>query len=126
MPQVKIHISNSLHSENKRKMTFAIRELIPVVLNIDSKIGQVMLYESKYRASHPARDRNFVFVEVTMYSGRSHELKQKLADLIIAEIIRYTEGDVKDINLVYYEIPIDSYFGGTTHNYIENLKSFNA
>ncbi|MFT9495250.1 hypothetical protein [Anaerosolibacter sp.] len=78
MPQIKIHISSSLHNENKRKMTFAIRELIPVVLNIDSKIGQVLLYESKYRASHPTRDRNFVFIEITMYSGRSHELKKNL------------------------------------------------
>jgi Domain of unknown function (DUF1904). len=122
MPQVKIHIADSMHNENKCKMVHAIRELISFALNIDNKIGQVMLYESEHRANHESRDKNFVFVEVTMYSGRSYELKQKLADLIISEIVKYTKVDVTDINLVYYELNFDNYFGGTTHKYIEDLK----
>lgn len=122
MPQVRIHMADSISSENKSKMVHSIRELISVVLKIDRKIGQVMLYESKYRANHESRDKNFVFIEVTMYSGRSYELKQKLANSIISEIVRYTQVDVKDINLVYYELTSDNYFGGTTHKYIEDLK----
>lgn len=123
MPQVKVHISNAISEENKIKLVHAIRKIIPMTLNIDNKIGQVMLYESEYREAHESRDKNFVFVEVTMYIGRNYELKQKLASLIISEITKYTKVDSKDINLVYYELNPDNYFGGTTHKYIEELKN---
>lgn len=122
MPQVKIHISSSISDENKNKMVNSIRKIIPTVLNIDEKIGQVMLYESKQRANHESRDKNFVFVEITMYVGRDYELKEKLAEMIIAEITELTGVDRTDINIVYYELKAENYFGGTSHKYIEDLK----
>ena len=122
MPQVRIHTASAIDEENKNMLTQAIRDLIPRVLNIDNKIGQVMLYESEYRAIHESRDRNFVFIEVALYVGRSHELKEKLAECIIAEVCKYTAVEKNDINLVYYEITPDNYFGGTSHKYIEDLK----
>lgn len=111
MAQVKIHISSSVSSENKNKMVHAIREVIPNALNIDNRVGQVMLYESEYRSIHESRDENFVFVEITMHSGRSYKVKEKLSGLIIDEIIKYTNVDIEDINLVYYELNPSNYFG---------------
>ena len=122
MPQVKIHISNSIDYESKSKLVNKIREILPTVLNIDKKIGQVMLYETRYRSNHESRNKNFVFIEVTMYTGRNYALKQKLADTIISEISDFTGTNQKDINLIFYEINPDNYFGGTTHKYIDNLK----
>ncbi|OGO78331.1 MAG: hypothetical protein A2Y23_04860 [Clostridiales bacterium GWB2_37_7] len=122
MPQVKIHIPSDIEDESKRKLVQVVRELIPTILNIDEKIGQVMLYESRHRATHLSRDNNFVFIEITMYIGRSFELKEKLADTLIAEVQKYTNVGRNDINLVYYELTPENYFGGTTHKYIEDLR----
>lgn len=126
MPQIRIHISKAVTDENKRNMVRAIREAIPAALHIDANIGQVMLYETDYRACHESRSQDFVFVEVTMYAGRSMELKQELADRILAHVQEYTGVDGKDINLVYYELSPDQYFGGTTHKYIDELKKQSA
>jgi phenylpyruvate tautomerase PptA (4-oxalocrotonate tautomerase family) len=121
MAQVKIHISSLINSENKNKMVESIRELIPATLNMDSRVGQVMLYESEYRSIHESRDRNFVFVEVTMFSGRSNKFKEKLANLIISEIAKYVEVDIEDINLVYHELNSSNYFWGTTKKCTEEI-----
>ncbi|MCL4514303.1 MAG: DUF1904 family protein [Firmicutes bacterium] len=115
MPQVKIHVARALPEKSKRRLVEEVRELIPEVLGLDPRIGQVMLYESGFRANHATRDPNFVFVEVTMYSGRTGELKQKLAEAIISKITQYTGVDQSDINLVYYELSPDNYFGGISH-----------
>lgn len=122
MPQVRFHISSFVEDESKKKLVEAVRKIIPIVLNIDENIGQVMLYESQYRAIHSCRDKNFVFIEITMYVGRSFELKEKLAEALIAEVEKYVKVDRSDINLVYYELPPENYFGGTTHKYINELK----
>ncbi|MDS0525418.1 tautomerase family protein [Clostridium sp. SHJSY1] len=121
VPQIKIHISNVMSIESKNKIVQAVREIIPIALDLDEKIGQVMLYESEYRSIHESRDKNFVFVEVTMFSGRSNKFKEKLADLIISEIAKYVEVNIEDINLVYYEMNSSNYFWGTTKKYIEEL-----
>lgn len=86
MPQIKIHVAKALPEESKRRLVEAVREIIPVALDLDPRLGQVMLYESDFRAGHASRDPNFVFVEVTMYAGRTRELKQKLAGMILARI----------------------------------------
>ncbi|HAZ22807.1 MAG TPA: hypothetical protein DCY84_10655 [Firmicutes bacterium] len=123
MPQVIIHLGTSIDNDGKDRLAKSIRELIPSVLGIDEKIGQVLLYESSHRATHTTRDANFVFVQVNMYTGRSLELKAKLAAAIIAEIHKYTMVDCNDINLGFYELTPDNYFGGISHKYIEELRS---
>lgn len=123
MPQVIIHLGASIDNNNKDELAQSIRELIPSTLCIDEKIGQVLLYESRHRAIHATRDANFVFVQVTMCTGRSPELKAKLAAAIIAEIHKYTMVDSRDINLAFYELTPDNYYGGTSHKYIEDLRS---
>lgn len=121
MPQVKLHVSGGLSSDDLTRLVQAIRESIPIALGIDDRMGQVMLYESAHRSSHASRDQRFVFVEVTMYSGRNQEFKQRLAEMILSEIEKHTGVGRADINLVYYELSPDAYFGGTSHRYIEEL-----
>jgi len=123
MPQVIIHLGTSIDNGDKDRLAQSIRELIPSILGIDEKTGQVLLYDSSHRAIHATRDSNFVFVQVTMYTGRSLELKAKLATAIIAEIHKYTGVDGNDINLGFYELKPDNYFGGISHKYIEDLGS---
>lgn len=72
MPQIKIHVAKSLPEENKRRLVEEVLEIIPEVLGLDPRIGQVILYEPGFRANHATRDPNFV---VTMYAGRTKELK---------------------------------------------------
>ncbi|WP_069650133.1 tautomerase family protein [Caloranaerobacter ferrireducens] len=125
MPQVKIHISSSIEFENKSLLVKEIRESIPQVLGISQNIGQVMLYESpkECRSIHESRDINFVFVETTMYPGRSKKMKEKLMQRFIFLIHKYTGVDKKDIICVINEIPPENYYGGTSHKYIEDFEN---
>ena len=39
-----------------------------------------------------------------------------------SEVQRYIEVPRSDINLVYYEVAVENYFGGASHKYIEDLE----
>jgi phenylpyruvate tautomerase PptA (4-oxalocrotonate tautomerase family) len=124
MPQVIIHSSSSIKTEQKIKLVQKIRDSIPQLLNVPENIGQVMLYEiaDENRSVHSTRDKHFIFAEVSMYPGRSTEMKQNFLQNIVFLINKHTGVDSKDINCVIHEIPPENYSGGITHAYIENLK----
>ncbi|MDP2891972.1 MAG: tautomerase family protein [Bacillota bacterium] len=114
MPQMKVHLSKSMSSADKLDMVKTLRGLMPQIMGIDEKLGQAMLYEADFRANHESKDKNFVFIEITLYKGRSYEIKKKLADAILDVVSRYTGVDKADINIVYYEMdPHEAYFGGS-------------
>lgn len=123
MPQVKIHLPSDIDSEKKSTLIKKIRDAIPEILNISENIGQVLLYETlpHYRSIHESRDNNFIFVETTMYHGRSKEMKEKLMQEFVYLINKYTGVGEKDIICVIHEISPENYFGGTSHKYIESL-----
>jgi phenylpyruvate tautomerase PptA (4-oxalocrotonate tautomerase family) len=124
MPQVIIHASSSISPEHKAQLVRSIGESIPQLLNVPEHIGQVMLYDmpEENRSTHPTRDKGFVFVEVTMYPGRTKEMKLNFMQNLVLLINRYTGVDAKDINCVIHEIPPENYYGGVSHKYIEELK----
>ncbi len=124
MPQVIIHTSSSIRSEDKAQLVFSIRESIPRLLNVAEHIGQVMLYETpeESRSTHSTRNRRFIFVEVIMYPGRTKEMKVDFLQNLIILINQHTGVDAADINCVIHEIPPENYFGGVSHEYIEELK----
>jgi len=124
MPQVIIHASSSIRPEDKAQLIRSIRESIPQLLNVPDHIGQVMLYEipEENRSTHSTRDQRFIFVEVSMYPGRTPETKLRFLQNLVSLINRYTGVDPKDINCVIHEIPPENYYGGVSHKYIEELK----
>jgi phenylpyruvate tautomerase PptA (4-oxalocrotonate tautomerase family) len=124
MPQVIIHASSSIRSEDKTQLVQGIRESIPQLLSVPDHIGQVMLYEipEGNRSTHLTRDHRFIFVEVSMFPGRTAEMKLRFLQNIVSLISRYTGVDAKDINCVIHEIPPENYYGGVSHKYTEELK----
>jgi phenylpyruvate tautomerase PptA (4-oxalocrotonate tautomerase family) len=114
MPQVIIHMSETHDQGVKSMLVKEIRQAISKVLELDTIIGQVILYESTVanRETHDDRDPNFVFVEVFMYPGRDPARKKELMEYIFMLINRHTDVDPKDIHAVIHEIPKESYFGG--------------
>jgi len=124
MPQVIIHSSSAISPEHKTQLVRSVMESIPRLLNVAAHIGQVMLYETpeENRSTHPSRDQRFVFVEVSMYPGRTAGMKQKFLQNLVSLINRYTGVDAQDINCVIHEIPPENYYGGVSHDYIEKLK----
>lgn len=123
MPQVIIHASSSIRPEDKAQLVRSIRESIPQLLNVAEHIGQVMLYEipEENRSTHSTRNRRFIFVEVSMYPGRTAEMKLNFLQNLVLLINRYTGVDAEDINCVIHEIPPENYYGGVSHKYIEEL-----
>lgn len=117
MPQIIVHSSIIIDSVNKKILLKEVRDAISNILDIPSNIGQVILYESvlENRLNHPDRDQNFIFVEVTMYPGRTSELKNKFANNIIQLIEQHTGISSIDINLVIHEICKENYIGGISH-----------
>lgn len=125
MPQVKIHLPASIIEDQKKSLLVnEIRACMPQILKVAEDIGQVFLYETSppCRSIHASRDPHFIFVEISMYSGRTLEMKQALTDRFIAIIHRHTGVKPADIVCTITEIPLENYFGGTSHPYIANLK----
>lgn len=117
MPQVIIHTSVISDSKKKMHLINDVREAISKILEIPPNIGQVILYEtsSENRCNAAGRDRNFIFIVVSMYPGRSNELKHKFADCIIDLAEKYTGVCTGDINVVIHEVSNDNYVGGISH-----------
>ncbi|RPI74144.1 MAG: hypothetical protein EHM45_19585 [Desulfobacteraceae bacterium] len=125
MPQVKIHLPASIIEDQKKSLlVHEIRACMPPILKVAENIGQVFLYETSppCRSIHESRDPYFVFVEISMYSGRTLEMKHALTDRLIAIIHRHTSVKPADIVCAITEIPPENYFGGTSRPNIENLK----
>jgi len=125
MPQVVIHASSSIGPQDKAILVQSIRESIPRLLKVAEHIGQVVLYEipEENRSAHSTRDQRFIFVEVSMYPGRTAEMKLQFLQHLVFLINRYSGVDARDINCVIHEIPPENYYGGVTHGYIEELKA---
>lgn len=114
MPIAKIHISSTLLPFQKPILVKEVRKSMVELLNIDERIGQVILYEAlpQLRSTHESRSSNFVYIEITMYPGRSPELKKSLMEKICAQVSKYVEIDAKDINCCIIEIPKENWYGG--------------
>ncbi|MBM3149263.1 MAG: tautomerase family protein [Chloroflexi bacterium] len=127
MPQVIIHASSSIRPQDKALLVQSIRESVPRLLKVAEHIGQVILYEvpNENRNTHSTRDQRFIFVEVTMYPGRTAEMKLQFLQNLVLLIHRYTGVDAKDVNCVIHEIPPENYYGGVSHEYIDELKAAN-
>ncbi|MFZ5351924.1 MAG: tautomerase family protein [Bacillota bacterium] len=124
MPQVIIHASDSLDVKAQQVIVSEVRQAIPEVLGIDENIGQVILYKSSFdsRSIHESRDTAFMFIQISMYPGRSRELKERLANRVIDVICKYSNVSTRDIICTISEINPDNYFGGTSHKYIEEIE----
>lgn len=114
MPVVKIHISSTVLPFQKPILVREVRKSMVELLNIDEKIGQVILYESlpQLRSAHESKSNSFVFIEISMYPGRSSEIKNSLMKKINMLVSKYLEVDEKDISCCIIEIPPENWYGG--------------
>ncbi|MFA5902476.1 MAG: tautomerase family protein [Desulfobacula sp.] len=123
MPMVIIHTTPSMSLEKRKSLVAEVRKTIPEILGVPDHIGQVILYESSLenRCSHASRDQGFVFVEITMYKGRTRELKETFLKKLISVIHFYTGIDPADINCVIREISSENMLGGVSHEFIRKM-----
>ncbi len=117
MPLIKVHICQTEMPAIKLLLTKRLREIMIEHLQLDEKIGQVLLYEAlpQHRAIHTDRSNSFVFIEVLMYSGRTKEMKTSLMKGLVEEVSKILKTDIKDINVCIIEIPSDNWYGGINH-----------
>jgi len=101
MPFVKVHIPSEIDKSACSSMCKEIRQSLVNVLGISEDHGHVVAYESEttHRNVHESRDRNFVFVEILMFSGRTDEMKEKLFQRISDIVSRYTGVNEQEIIL---------------------------
>jgi phenylpyruvate tautomerase PptA (4-oxalocrotonate tautomerase family) len=118
MPFIKVHISSLEAPANKALLVKRLREIMVEKLQINEKLGQVILYEAKpqHRSIHTDRSDRFVFVEIYMHPGRTDEIKKILMESIVEEVHKILHVNPKDINCCLLEIPQDNWFGGITIN----------
>lgn len=118
MPVAKIHISSTVLPFQKPIMVKEVRKAMVELLDINENIGQVILYEAlpQLRSNHESRSSCFVYAEITMYPGRSPQIKASLLQRISSILSKYTEVDIKDINCCIIEIPPENWYGGLGHN----------
>lgn len=118
MLTVKIHIPSTILTFQKPILVKEVRKSLVELLNIDEQIGQVILYETlpQFRSAHESRGSSFVYVEITMHTGRSPEVKKELMQRICSLISKYIETEIKDINCCIIEIPPENWYGGITNS----------
>jgi len=118
MPTIKIHIASTLLPFQKPILVKEARKSMVEMLNIDERIGQVILYEAlpQLRSAHESRSSNFVYIEITMHSGRSTEVKQALMQRLCSIVSKYAEVEIKDINCCIIELPVENWYGGIQHS----------
>jgi len=118
MPTVKIHISSTILPYQKPILVKEVRKSMVELLNIEEQIGQVILYETlpQLRSVHESMSSNFVYVEITMYPGRSPEVKKNLLLRICSLVSKHLEIESKDINCCIIEIPPENWYGGIAHS----------
>lgn len=114
MPLIKVHICSTEAPANKVLLVKTLREIMIEKLQIDKKIGQVILYETQpqLRTIHTDRSYNFVFIEVIMYPGRSTEMKEAFMIGLVEAVHRILKVDMQDVNCCLLEIQQDNWFGG--------------
>jgi phenylpyruvate tautomerase PptA (4-oxalocrotonate tautomerase family) len=114
VPQVIIHKVLTNDRQRNGRLAEKVRQVVLDVLEIDQTYGQVIIYEAPMydRSDYKNENLNFVFVEITMFAGRTKETKQLLVQKII-EQIEQIEGVAKeDINCVIHEINAENYISG--------------
>lgn len=99
MPFFKIHLSDEISQENLTLLAQEVRETMVEVLKIDPAHGHVVVYTSPrtQRSVHESRSKDFVFVEMLMFSGRTNEMKETLFKALNKVIESHTGVDNKDI-----------------------------
>ncbi len=114
MPTVKIHVSSTILPFQKPILVKEVRKAMVELLNIDEIIGQVILYEAlpQLRSVHESRSSSFVYVEITMYPGRSSEVKKVLMQRICSLVSKYVEIDIKDVNCCIIEVSPENWYEG--------------
>ena len=120
MPLLKVHICSIEAPANKALLVKTLRDVMVEKLQIDEKIGQVILYETQpqHRAIHNLRSNNFIFLELLMYPERPVEMKEVLMKELVEAVHKILRVDIKDINCCLIEIQRDNWFGGITHHYL--------
>ncbi|MCT8139629.1 tautomerase family protein [Anaerobacillus sp. CMMVII] len=114
MPQVIIHKVLTNDRQRNGRLAEAVRKVVLDVLEIDETYGQVIIYEAPMydRSNHENGKLNFVFVEITMLTGRSKEAKQLLVQRIIEQIEKIEGVSKAEINCVIHEIESENYIKG--------------
>ena len=117
MPLIKVHICSTEAPANKALLVKTLREIMVEKLQIDEKIGQVVLYETQpqHRAIHSDRSINFVFLEVLMIPERPANMKEEFKAGLVEAVHKILRIDLKDINCCLIEIQRDNWFGGINH-----------
>jgi phenylpyruvate tautomerase PptA (4-oxalocrotonate tautomerase family) len=118
MPTAKIHKASTILPFQKPILVKEARKSTVELLKIDEQLGQVILYEAlpQLRSAHESRSSSFVYVEITMYSGQSPELKKMLMQKICSLVSKYVEIDIKDINCCIIEIPPENWYEGISQS----------
>lgn len=119
MPLIKVHICSAEAPANKALLVKDLRKVMVDTLQIDKKIGQVILYETQpqHRAIYSDRSNNFVFLEVLLYPGRSAEMKAVFMKGLVESVHKILKVDIKDINCCLIEVQQDNWFGNINYVY---------
>lgn len=114
MPLLKVHICSGEAPANKSMLTRRLRAVMIEALQIDEKLGQVILYETvpQLRAIHADRSMNFAFIEVMLYPGRTPDMKKALMKGLVEEVHRILNIDIRDISCCLQEIHQDNWYWG--------------
>ncbi len=118
MPIIKIHVSSMMLPFQKPILVKEVRKSMVELLNIDENNGQVILYEAlpQLRSAHESRSSSFVYVEITISTGLSHETKKTLLQRICSLVSKLAEVDKKDINCCIIEVLNENWYEGAPHS----------
>lgn len=113
MPFIKVHISSLEAPAKKPLLARQLREIMLKTLQLDEKLGQVLLYDTvpQHRTCSSERNSRYVLIEILMHPGKTIETKKALMLGLLQETARILGIDAGDIQCCIQELPPENCLG---------------
>lgn len=111
MPLVKTGILQGNSSDYKRAVLDGVRKAVVDAVQVPDSAVEQFLYEIEPANSDysPGKTRQRVIIEITLFQGRSLEVKRELYQTIAQTLAESPGIKATDITIVLYEIPRENW-----------------
>jgi 4-oxalocrotonate tautomerase family enzyme len=111
MPLVKIEILKGKNSEYKKALLDGVHQALVDTLKIpeDDRIQRLYELETENFEMPPYKSENFMFIELTIFKGRSYEAKKNLYKAIVDNLENALGIKRTDVLIVINEPPLENW-----------------
>jgi len=111
MAQVKIYGLKSALDEKKENLSKAIHESLMEAVGLPEKklFHRYILLADEDFIYPTDRSKEYTIIELSIFEGRSLEVKKELINLVFSKIKKYADIDSQDVEITIFETPMSNW-----------------